>query len=79
MIDDFDSPVERELVQRVNAAMTILDELNPDHGEALRLHDVDGLTSDEVAVQLDVPEETVRGRILLGRQFVRAMVFTKPK
>jgi RNA polymerase sigma-70 factor (ECF subfamily) len=54
------SELHRELMKSVM-------ELSPALREAIKLHDLDGLTTKEVASILDLPHGTVKTRVLRGR------------
>lgn len=56
-----------------------LDALPNPQRDALVLHYVLGMTVPEMGAELGVPEETVRSRLRLGRQRLRARLTTKPK
>jgi RNA polymerase sigma-70 factor (ECF subfamily) len=56
-----------------------LDELPNPQRDALVLHYVLGMTVPEMGTELGVPEETVRSRLRLGRQRLRARLVKEPK
>jgi RNA polymerase sigma-70 factor, ECF subfamily len=54
-------------------AVALLDQLPEEQRQALVLHHVLGLSAPEIAVELEVPFETVRSRLRLGMQKLRAL------
>ncbi len=66
-----DAPPDQYAERRRMAKL--LDEIPDDQRHALVLHHVLGLSVPDVAEQLGVPFETVRSRLRLGRQRLRAL------
>jgi RNA polymerase sigma-70 factor (ECF subfamily) len=75
-VDPSTSP-DRYYARRQLAAE--LDALPDPQRDALVLHYVLGMTVPEMGTELGVPEETVRSRLRLGRQRLRARLTKEPK
>jgi RNA polymerase sigma factor (sigma-70 family) len=63
-----------ERVQRVELARTILDKLPENQREVFILYELEQLSGEEIATQLDVPLGTVRSRLRLAREAFRREV-----
>lgn len=63
-----------ERVQRVELARTILDKLPENQREVFILYELEQLSGEEIATQLEVPLGTVRSRLRLAREAFRREV-----
>ncbi|HEX2878894.1 MAG TPA: sigma-70 family RNA polymerase sigma factor [Polyangiaceae bacterium] len=63
-----------EQTQRVELARTILDKLPENQREVFMLYELEQLSGEEIATQLDVPLGTVRSRLRLAREAFRREV-----
>jgi RNA polymerase sigma-70 factor (ECF subfamily) len=63
-----------EQTQRVELARTILDKLPDNQREVFILYELEQLSGEEIATQLDVPLGTVRSRLRLAREAFRREV-----
>lgn len=71
-----DAPPDQYALRRQRVAM--LDRVPDDQRHALVLHHVLGMSVPEVAEETDTPPETVRSRLRLGKQRLRALIDLTP-
>jgi len=71
----FEHVARRETAQRVQAALL---RLSFDHRGVLVLREVEGLTCEEIAATLAVPEGTVKSRLARARDNLRRLLMERP-
>lgn len=64
--------------RRKNLIRGLLDELPPEQGEALAMRVVLGCSLEEIALESGVPVNTVRSRLRLGKERLRARIEADP-
>ncbi len=71
--DEAASPEQQAVRSEMSACMqALIDQLPPDYRAALILHDLEGMTSAEIAEVLDVSLDTVKIRLHRARTRLRA-------
>ncbi len=75
-VDQWETLTARE---RLSAFRAALDKLPDDSREALLLHDIEGLTLQEVADTLEVPLNTIASRVRRARGRVSALMDARPR
>ena len=61
----------RHTPSRISASTSLLRSLPPHYRETIVLRDIEELTIDEIAAQLDTTRETVKARLHRARALVR--------
>jgi RNA polymerase sigma factor (sigma-70 family) len=73
-----EGPLPLELRRRTALLRSLLDELPPDQAEALSLRTMLGWSLDEIAQVAGVPLNTVRSRLRLAKEALRARIEATP-